>query len=224
MKKIIVICVICLVLIGGVLFFYNKDKEYNPNFYKKETTYKTLGEKSINKDNINLSLKVVEFDGINNDKMIGLNLTDDEMNKIIKDSAGAPLNLLIEISTKDGSNLSDVMFEYMIYDSDKLLSSNVGIINWQLPIYNQFYNKYIINDINKDSDILMFEKGIRKSIIRDDLNKILYLIRAEENDDIIKRDIDLSEIHVLIMGINYRDFENKKINLNEDVFEFIIKK
>ena len=51
---------------------------------------------------------------------------------------------------------------------------------------------------------------------------ILFLVKGNRNLDVEIENIDLSKYHVLIIGPNYKDSNNQKIDLSEKVLEFIV--
>ena len=93
-------------------------------------------------------------------------------------------------------------------------------------MYHHFYNKFIKNkdklkDINEYVPMYMGNNR-GECIIRDDLNSILFLVKGNRNLDVEIENIDLSKYHVLIIGPNYKDSNNQKIDLSEKVLEFIV--
>ena len=237
-KKVIISCMLVVIFVFTILFIKyfklvwdsninRRLEEFSPIFYQTiENTEESSDYISIEIDNLRFTLKGMFFDGINEEKLSNLDITQDEINKIIKDSMDAELNCLLEISTIDGSNMNELVFEHLIYDNNKnLISSNVGFINASVHLYNQFYNRYIKGVENVKEDVLTYmNKNIRKSIIRDNLNSTLFLIRAEKDTDASLDNIDLSKYHVLFTGLNYKNEQNEVINLSDKVIEFVLEK
>ena len=236
-KRIIIFCVIIVFIVLTILIIkycmllnssnvYNRIDNYNPICYQITERYEEINKASVEIDNLKVILKGIYFDSINEEEISNLNLTQEEKVKIIKNAKEQDLNCLLEISTLDGSNMNELIFDYMIYDNNKnILSTSLGFTNAKVPYYNQFYNNFIINSDDKIEhvDILM-NKDLNKIIVKDNFNSVLFLISAKKEDDVSLENINLSNLHILIAGANYKNDENEVFDFSNKIFEFIIKK
>ena len=240
MKKIFLFLILILVILSCIainihinnskdfdkLSYYNID--YNPTFYQTSQKFDNLSnDTSIVIDNLKVTLKAIYFDGIDNENLLKLGLTEDEIYKSLKDSSNSNLNYFIEFSTLDNTNIHELVFEYLIYDNNKnLIASNIGMLNYKTPYYNDFFNKYILNNNNSNTQDVtpIMNANYAKNIIRDNINSTLYLITAEENDETNQELIDLSKVHLLITGINYKDNNANDIDMYNKIYEFVLEK
>ena len=224
------ICIFIVLLYKVIINLYSSNvfrriENNEPVFYQ---TLKKDENKLIEIDNLEINLKGVWFDGINREKVSNsdLNLTEEEIDKLLKISNGAEFNMLIEVNSLDESIIHELIFGYMVYDNNENLILAVTGSNVKVPMYHHFYNKFIKNkdklkDINEYVPMYMGNNR-GECIIRDDLNSILFLVKGNRNLDVEIENIDLSKYHVLIIGPNYKDSNNQKIDLSEKVLEFIV--
>ena len=204
---------------------YNRIDNYNPICYQTIKKYEEIHTTSVEIDNLKVVLKGIYFDSIIEENISNLNLTQEEKEKIIKNAKEQDFNCLIELSTLDGTNMNELIFDYMVYDNNKnILSTSLGFTNSKVPYYNQFYNNFIINtgESREHVDVLM-NKNLNKTIVKDNLNSVLFLISAKKEDDVLFENVDLSNLHILIAGANYKNNENEVFDFSNKIFEFIIK-
>ena len=224
------ICIFVFLVYKVIINLYSSNvfrriENYDPVFYQ---TVSKDGDKSIEIDNLEINLKGVWFDGINKEKVFNsnLNLTEEEIDKIIKISNGAEFNMLVEVNSLDESIIHEFLFGYMVYDNNENLILAVTGSNAKVPMYHHFYNKFIKNkeklkDINESTHMYMGH-NMGESIIRDDLKSILFLIKGNKDLDVEIENIDLSKYHVLIIGPTYKNSNKQKIDLSEKVLEFVV--
>lgn len=226
MKKYLSILLIIFII---VLFLF-----INSMYSQKETAllFCQLSEKkseisnrtSLQNNNLKITLKDFCTNGINEDNFLNSGLTQDDINKIV--SYKDDCNCLIECASVDSTNISEISYDYLVYDNNKNILTTTLVYDKEKTQTNNFIKHFIKYNYNSDQ-VQEFNKHLlhlntSNYIVKNMEKSILSLFTWNVDESKENQSLNLSKIHILIINPSYKNFKNDKIYLENTIFEFII--
>lgn len=233
MKKYIVILFVIMFSIIVVTFFtrnfFVKKEVYNPIFYQAIVKQNENLDTSLQTNDFKVTLKGLYTDKITDEQFFSLNLDEATIDNIkkLQNTDYTNYSLLVDFSTTDKSQISQPIFDYIVYDNCGKVIMTSMIYKKDSPKTNQFL-EYFMKKEHNSNNILEFGNyilplnGETTSVVKNAENSNLILISASINKN-EPRVLDTSKIHILIINPSYRNNKSTdRIYLDDTVFEFIL--
>lgn len=223
---IIVITIICTICIKDWFFASNT---FSPTIYQSSVNYDNISdEASLQYQGLKVTLKDIFQDEFNKEQLTSLGIDDNTADKIISSYSGEnKLNILVEVSNQNNTGISEVNFDYLIYDN----AGNILMTPIAYTIQNSKMNKFIKYFVEREynsKNIREFNNhkleygGTSSSIYNsgNDNSKLMLLTSYSSEE---QTNLDLSKIHILLINPTYKDSKtSNSYNLDNTIFEFIV--
>ncbi len=222
---IIVITIICTICIKDWFFASNT---FSPTIYQSSVNYDNISdEASLQYQGLKVTLKDIFQDEFNKEQLTSLGIDDNTADKIISSYSGKnKLNILVEVFNQNNTGISEVNFDYLIYDN----AGNILMTPIAYTIQNSKMNKFIKYFVEREynsKNIREFNNhnltnGTSSPIYNtgNDNSKLMLLTSYSSAE---QTNLDLSKIHIMLINPTYKDSKtSNSYNLDNTIFEFIV--
>lgn len=231
-KYIVILFVIMFSIIIGTFFtrkFLVKKEVYNPIFYQAIVKQNESLDTSLQTNDFKVTLKGLYTDKITDEQFSALNLDEATIDNIkkLQNTDYTNYSLLVNFSTTDKSQISQPIFDYIVYDNCGKVIMTSMIYKKDSPKTNQFLEYFMkkehnSNNIHEFGNYILPLNGWTTSVVNNAENSNLILISSSINKN-EPRVLDTSKIHILIINPSYRTNKStERIYLDDTVFEFIL--